>query len=142
MSENTYSNLPIAKPKILVAEDDKYNMEIIVLYLSHIYCEPIPVLNGLEAINAIEKDPEIRLILMDIHMPIVNGLEATAEIKKVHPDLPIVIVTASFFHSDLEIIKDSGADDILIKPYSKSDLLLMVNKYLKPFPKPNEPAGK
>ena len=58
------------------------------------------------------------LVLMDIKMPVMDGLEATAKIKEAHPELPVVALTANAFDSDRQLALNAGCDDFLSKPVS------------------------
>jgi CheY-like chemotaxis protein len=78
--------------------------------------------NGQEAVDMVEKG-EYDLVLMDIKMPIMDGLEATKKIKETHPSLPIIALTANAFDSDRQMAFDAGCDEFLSKPIS-SDLCL------------------
>ena len=79
--------------------------------------------NGLETVELIKKKHEIDIVLMDLKMPIMDGFEATKQIKKLRPLLPIIAQTAFTFPEDIERAIESGCDDYIIKPL-KRDLLL------------------
>jgi len=119
-----------SKNRILIVEDDFYNREILITYLKGFDVEVFVSVNGLDAVFLVEKIPDMSLILMDIHMPVMNGLDATREIKKTHPDIPVIIVTASCDPTNTQEIIDSCCDDYLLKPFTKEDFLQMVRKYL------------
>ena len=129
-SESQPIEMSLQRIRILIVEDDEYNKAIIATYLKSFNFEIFFALNGLEAVTLVRKIPDIHLILMDIHMPVLNGLDAIKQIKRIHPEIPIIIVTASFFHTDIEVIQNSGCDDYLIKPYSKADLISKIEKFL------------
>lgn len=117
---------------ILIAEDNETNFSLIKTYLkkSLIDYTIIWKTNGLEAIKECENN-KIDLILMDIRMPLLNGYDATREIKKINPQLPIIIQTAyADSNSRLEAIS-CGCNEILYKPYSSKQLLSKIKKYLK-----------
>ena len=85
--------------------------------------------NGSEAVNLfIEHKPD--LILMDIKMPIMNGLDATREIRKISNDVVIIAQTANAFESDVELAKDAGCNDFITKPIRHKDLLAIIEKHL------------
>jgi CheY-like chemotaxis protein len=94
--------------------------------------EPVIVSNGLEAIESYKKD-KFDLILMDINMPIIDGLRATKEIallKEFYYDLPIVALTANSIAGDKEKYLSNGMDDYLSKPIEFDKLTAILDKYL------------
>ena len=107
--------------KILVAEDNDSNFSLMTYILKKFY-QFERAKNGQEAVDMVEKG-EYDLVLMDIKMPIMDGLEATKKIKETHPSLPIIALTANAFDSDRQMAFDAGCDEFLSKPIS-SDLCL------------------
>ena len=107
--------------KILVAEDNDSNF-ILMTYILKKFYQFERAKNGQEAVDMVEKG-EYDLVLMDIKMPIMDGLEATKRIKETHPSLPIIALTANAFDSDRQMAFDAGCDEFLSKPIS-SDLCL------------------
>ena len=107
--------------KILVAEDNDSNF-ILMTYILKKYYQFERAKNGQEAVDMVEKG-EYDLVLMDIKMPIMDGLQATRKIKETHPSLPIIALTANAFDSDRQMAFDAGCDEFLSKPIS-SDLCL------------------
>lgn len=75
--------------------------------------------------------PDIDLVLMDIKMPVMDGYEATRQIKKFRPGLPIIAQTAYALEGDLEISIAAGCDDYISKPLNKVILINCLNKFLK-----------
>lgn len=114
--------------KILVAEDNDSNF-ILMTYILKKYYQYDRAKNGQEAVEMVEKD-NYDLILMDIKMPVMDGLEATAVIKEKHPDLPIVALTANAFDSDRQLAMEAGCVDFLSKPVSSDQCLKVVRKFL------------
>ena len=107
--------------KILVAEDNDSNF-ILMSYILKKYYQFDRAKNGQEAVEMVDKE-KYDIVLMDIKMPIMDGLEATKAIKEKQPDLPIVALTANAFDSDRQLAIDAGCADFLSKPVS-SDLCL------------------
>ncbi len=122
------------KPKkILIAEDSNVNFLLLKLFLKEEKHEIIRAMDGIEAIDAIKKDPAIELILMDVRMPKLNGWEAIKEIRKFNKEIPIIVQTANSFDSDLEESLRVGATDFISKPIRKDELLKKINKaFLEP----------
>jgi len=102
---------------ILVAEDNKINQIVTqnVLQKGNFECEIVE--NGLEALNAVKDSTNYDLVLMDLNMPVMNGTDATKEIRKLNPNIPIIALTAA----DIEEVKtnfsDIGFNDIVTKPF-------------------------
>ena len=124
----TMTNLQSA-PMILVAEDEDSNYELVRIVLSKRY-RLLRAVNGIEAVTVCE-DEHPDMILMDIRMPGMNGLDATRIIKEVNHDIPVVALSAYAFDENIREAKAAGCDDFLAKPFRVEDLLDMVEKYVK-----------
>ena len=114
--------------KILVAEDNDSNF-ILMTYILKKYYEYDRAKNGREAVDMIESGT-FDMVLMDIKMPILDGLEATKAIKEKHPDLPIVALTANAFDSDRQLAMQAGCNDFLSKPVSSELCLKTIRKFI------------
>ena len=114
--------------KILIAEDNDSNY-ILMTYILKKYYQFERAKNGQEAVEKVEKD-SFDILLMDIKMPVMDGLEATKAIKAIRPELPIVALTANAFDSDRQLAMDAGCDDFLSKPVSSELCLKTIKKFL------------
>ena len=114
---------------ILIAEDDENNLMYLAAVLEEENAKIYESSNGKEALEMVKKHPEIDLVLMDLKMPEVDGFEATRQIKKMRPTLPVVAQTAYAFSEDQEKAMSAGCDDYLSKPIKTQMLLEIVNKY-------------
>ncbi|MBN1185055.1 MAG: PAS domain S-box protein [Bacteroidales bacterium] len=116
---------------ILVAEDDMvsylYMKELLTSY--KINC--IHVKNGADAIEVIKTLPEIKLVFMDIKLPVIDGLTATQEIKKIRPEIPVIAQTAYAFNENREKALQTGCDDFISKPIPRNKINEIIVKYLK-----------
>jgi CheY-like chemotaxis protein len=121
----------LKKIKILIAEDEVINYLYISEVLSNLHAILVHAHNGNEAVEYIKSHNDIDVILMDIKMPIMNGYEATTEIKKISPDIPIIALTAHAFAEDKEKAYEVGCADFLTKPIDETSLLKCINKHLK-----------
>lgn len=117
--------------KILIAEDVEINMFLIKTLLSEFLPKAtlFEAYNGQEAIS-VTKDQKLDLILMDVQMPILDGLKATEEIRTFNIDLPIIALTAGALPSEKEKALSSGMNDFLTKPLDFESLKLVIEKYL------------
>lgn len=125
-----FSNLKLNGNKILIAEDDQTNYLILKTIMKDLNLTLIHVENGLDAVNVFNEHPEIELVLMDIKMPIMDGIQATKLIKQNYPKMPIVAQTAFALEGDKEKMLDAGCDNYLSKPISKKELFQVLEKYL------------
>ena len=114
--------------KILVTEDNDSNY-ILMTYILKKFYQFERAKNGQEAVDMVEKGG-FDIVLMDIKMPVMDGLEATKRIKANHPDLPIVALTANAFDSDRQLALDAGCDDFLSKPVSSELCLKTIRKFV------------
>ena len=78
-----------------------------------------------------KENEAIDIVLVDIKMPVLNGLEAIAEIKKFKPDLPIIVQTAYAMPEDRNRSFEAGGDDHLTKPINPEELFTTISKFLK-----------
>lgn len=119
----------LSKLKILLAEDKHVNRKVIRLMLESLGHEVILANNGQEALE-IYKPNAFDVILMDIQMPVMNGLIATRELKKTYENLPPVIgLSANAFEGDREKYMKQGMDDYITKPVKISELKQVLGKY-------------
>lgn len=115
--------------KILLVEDNEMNRFIAVKSLQHVGCDVTEAVNGMDAIDKI-KGHHYDLILMDIQMPVLDGVEATKLIrKKYDADIPIIAMTANAFKHDIELYISAGMNDYLIKPYKEKELYEKLSFY-------------
>jgi PAS domain S-box-containing protein len=121
--------------KIMVAEDDAISLKLIKSMISHLAAEVITVGNGREAIDLCRKHSDIDLILMDIKMPEINGLDATREIRLFNRDVIIIAQTANALAGDRQSALTAGCNDYISKPLNKQKLNLLINKFLSKNPK-------
>ncbi len=118
------------QPLILFAEDEDSNYQVLNLILrKKTNARVLRAENGQEAVDYCRQNPEIELVLMDIKMPVMDGYEATRQIKAMRPELPVVAITAYGLSGDEHKSLQAGCDDYMAKPVKKEDLLAMVKKY-------------
>ncbi|EAT58123.1 PAS:Response regulator receiver:ATP-binding region, ATPase-like:Histidine kinase A-like [Chlorobium ferrooxidans DSM 13031] len=115
---------------ILLAEDDAVSRILIKRSLQEENLTILDAWNGRDAVQMIMQHPEIDLVLMDIKMPVMNGFEASREIKKLRPELPIIAQTA--FTSKEERLKalEAGCDSFMSKPINKQKLIELIRLLL------------
>ena len=113
---------------ILVAEDEDSNYELVKIVLQKRY-RLLRAHNGIEAVN-LNEDEHPDLILMDIRMPEMNGLDATRIIKESNQETPVVALSAYAFEENIREAKMAGCDEFMAKPFRVENLVEMVKKYL------------
>jgi CheY-like chemotaxis protein len=116
---------------ILIAEDEFINFLYLEALLENYKFKLIHAKNGDEAINLVKKNNDIDLILMDIKMPKINGLEATKEIRKSNKSIPILALTAYTSTEDKKNAIKAGCNDYITKPFYEKTIIEMVEKYSK-----------
>jgi len=116
-------------PVILIVEDDESSY----LYLESVFRKRninlLRAKNGIQAVELCKNQPEIKLILMDLKMPLLDGFEATRQIKSFRPDIPVIAITAFALSGDERKALDAGCDDYLTKPLKSDALMKKLEKY-------------
>ena len=123
------SERPVQNMKtILVAEDEDSNYELVKIVLQKRY-RLIRAHNGIEAVQ-LNEDEHPDMILMDIRMPGMNGLDATRIIKEVSHNTPVVALSAYAFDENIREAKAAGCDEFMSKPFRVENLIEMVRRYV------------
>ena len=111
--------------RILVTDDERDIRQVLKLLLENSGYEVVEASDGAMAVDIIMEDSSIDLCIMDVMMPVLDGVEAAACIRR-YSSVPILFLTAKSLESDKEIAYDSGGDDYIVKPYSARELLRKV----------------
>lgn len=120
------------KKTILIAEDEDTNFFYLRAALRKTNIKLIHAHNGKEAVEIMkEKEKDIDLVLMDIKMPEMNGIEATKHIKSMNRKKVVIAQTAYVMEEDRAAYADAGCDDFLAKPISREKLVATLAKYLE-----------
>jgi len=119
----------VLQTTILIAEDDPINIYLLEQMLSKTNAVVWHVENGQLAVNFCQNHPELSIILMDLKMPVMDGLEATRLIRSFRQDLPILAVTAYAMPGDKELALDAGCNDYISKPFSSAHLQEKLRQY-------------
>ncbi|KAK3384773.1 response regulator-like protein [Podospora didyma] len=119
------------KPRILLVEDDKTCARIGSKFLTIIDCTVETARDGLEAVDKINHDSErFDLIFMDIIMPNMDGVSATAMIRMVAPRIPIIAMTSNIRQEDIQTYFHFGMNDVLAKPFTRDGMVRILKKHL------------
>ncbi|MFP4025886.1 MAG: PAS domain-containing protein [Thiohalospira sp.] len=116
--------------KILIVEDDEDNLEFLRRLLQKNGAVVEVALTGEEAIECIQRDANINIVLMDIRLPQMDGFETTQKIKALNPNIPVIAQTAYALYNDQEICLQKGCDDYIAKPLNKDVLFKKINHYI------------
>ena len=116
---------------ILIVEDEYSNYQFLFELLSSISVKIVHAYNGQQAVEICKKNQQIQVVLMDIKMPIMNGIEATSIIKSINPEVPVIDQTAYAFNIEREKVMAAGCNDYITKPISKKLLMMLLDKYFK-----------
>jgi len=116
--------------KILIAEDDTLSA-LLLTRAVEVYCDAVLlVTNGVDAVETCHNNPDIDLVLMDIKMPLMDGYEATKQIRRFNKDMIIIAQTAYSLSYDRQNALEAGCNDYISKPYSQAVLIGLMNKCL------------
>lgn len=115
---------------VLIVEDEDYNSELLRFYLKETEARLLFAKDGKIAVDLCRSDPSINIIIMDIQLPVMNGLDATMEIRKFRGDIPIVALSAYVYEDDKKRYFDAGINDFLAKPVKSEKLKEIMSKYL------------
>jgi len=115
---------------ILVVEDEDINFQFMKRLLEEYHIPVERAINGYEAVNICRDNPGVRLVLMDLKLPELNGFEATSRIKSARPDLPVIAQTAFAMAGDREKALGAGFDEYIPKPVNAATLFSILIKFL------------
>lgn len=122
-------NFDISGINVLLVEDNIINRMVAINSLHYFNCVVTEATNGLEAIEIL-KNKHFDIILMDVQMPEMDGIEATIKIKKeLKLQTPIIALTANAFKSEVEKCKNAGMDDYITKPFEEFDLVETIARF-------------
>jgi signal transduction histidine kinase len=117
---------------ILIVEDVEYNYRYLeIILFKNRDVKLLWAKNGIEAVNMCRKYPDINIVLMDIQLPEMNGIDATRIIKSENISLPVIAETAYAATNDIQTILASGCDDIVVKPINRSELLKKIANWIR-----------
>jgi two-component system sensor histidine kinase ChiS len=117
-------------PAFLVVDDDPVNVRIIKNYFETKKCIVRTAHDGISALDIIDRDGSINLVLLDIMMPGMSGFEVCRRIRSSRSpeELPVIMLTAKNMMSDIDAAYEAGANDYIVKPFSISEILARVTR--------------
>jgi PAS domain S-box-containing protein len=128
---------PTFEGEILLCEDNAMNQQVICEHLTRVGLKYAVAGNGRIGVEMVQKrvekgEKQFDLIFMDMHMPVMDGLEASARILKLDANIPIVAMTANIMSNDRELYKMNGINDCVGKPFTSQELWRCLMKYFNP----------
>ena len=115
---------------ILIAEDEIVNYMFLEVLFEETGAVLIHASDGRQAIDAVKNNPDVNIVLMDIKMPDINGLDATRQIKAFRPQLPVIAQTAYAMQDDEYKALQAGCNDYISKPIDANKLINLIKKYI------------
>jgi len=133
LDKKSINEIDFSGSKILAVDDDIRNIYVLTDLLEDSGASIITASNGKEALQKLKENPDINLVLMDIMMPELNGLDATREIRKDDStkNLPVIALTAKAMPQDRQDALDAGCNDYVTKPIKSEILLAIIDGWLK-----------
>lgn len=119
------------KINILIAEDDESSFLYLKTLFSKMGYSVLRASNGQECVDIVANDNTIDLLLMDIRMPIIDGLSATKKIREINSKIIIIAQTSFALDDDRKKALDAGCNDYITKPIIKAKLIQTIEKYFK-----------
>jgi len=131
---------PVFEGEILLCEDNVMNQQVIKEHLIRVGIDTFVAENGKVGVDTVSdriknNTKMFDLVFMDMHMPVMDGLEASAKIREIAPSLPIVAMTANIMADDMDVYKASGMKDCVCKPFTSQELWRCLLKYFTPVKK-------
>jgi CheY-like chemotaxis protein len=125
-----YESYDFSGKTILVAEDVFSNFQLVKMILRHYKPTILHATNGLSAVEICQTNHDVAIVLMDVRMPVMDGYEATREIRKNRPKLPIIALTAHALSDEKDKCIEAGCNDYISKPVDYQKLTKMIDHYL------------
>lgn len=120
--------------KVLVVDDSALIHQMYKMVLMRYRCKVVDALNGQEALDKLEQNPDVDMMLVDINMPLMNGLEFIQKVKALgkYDNIPIIIVSTEGKEEDTQRGLAIGAKGYVKKPFQPSDLHSLISKLFGP----------
>ncbi len=115
--------------KLLIAEDDPYSSDLMTEFLADTKVTILYAENGEKAVEVFTENADIDLVVMDIRLPKISGIEAARMIRENNPEIPIIAQSAFAMEEDKLLIKTAGFDEFLVKPLDKKEFLKVLSRF-------------
>ena len=124
------SSLDMADKKILIAEDDIGNFLLVKEFLIETHAQIEHAANGSNALEILKDSAHMDLILMDIKMPVMDGMAALEKIKQRYPTIPVIALTAYAYENDKKRFLEKGFDGYISKPVDRKELIQLIKSHI------------
>ena len=112
---------------VLLVEDDPFNLQAVTIYLELMGVQVEQAHNGYEALQKLDQNT-FHVVVSDIRMPGINGLDLTKRIHQTRPGVPVVLMTGDPTAPPLSAVKESEAVDLLVKPFLPPELIRRIRR--------------
>ncbi|NLD35987.1 MAG: response regulator [Desulfatiglans sp.] len=117
---------------ILLVEDDSDVRKMTTRLLEYLNCSVVAVSDGSDALSSLtNKGNSFDLVMTDYSMPDMNGVELAANLKRILPDIPVILCTGAGGSDNDSLLSESGITEVLTKPYSRNDLYLTIKRAME-----------
>jgi CheY-like chemotaxis protein len=128
---------PTFSGEILLCEDNAMNQQVICEHLARVGIKTVVAWNGKIGVDMVRGrmlsgEKQFDLVFMDMHMPVMDGLEASTRILKLNANIPVIAMTANVMSDDRELYRKNGLQDCVGKPFTSQELWRCLLKYFKP----------
>jgi PAS domain S-box-containing protein len=128
---------PVFEGEVLLCEDNVMNQQVICEHLARVGLKTVVAENGKTGVEMVQNrkekgEKQFDLIFMDIHMPVMDGVESAVKLIELGTEVPIIAMTANIMANDMEVYKTSGMQDCIGKPFTSQELWRCLLKYLTP----------
>lgn len=117
--------------RVLIVDDDREIVELLNIYLKNEGYDVVKAYNGQQALNYIKNDEEIELVILDVMMPKINGIEVVEKLREANHSIPVIILSAKSSDNDKIQGLISGADDYVTKPFNPLEVIARVKSLLR-----------
>lgn len=121
----------LSRIRVLIVDDDREIVELLNIYLKNEGYDVVKAYNGQQALNYIKNDEEIELVILDVMMPKINGIEVVEKLREANHSIPVIILSAKSSDNDKIQGLISGADDYVTKPFNPLEVIARVKSLLR-----------
>lgn len=130
MTQTGKYDFDFGEKTVLVVEDNLISYKLIEVMLSRVNLKLIHAGNGKKAIECCKNHPEIDIVLMDMQLPVLGGIDATRAIAELRPELPVIATTANAFSEDRDACLEAGCKAYVTKPIAFDELFNLIHSFL------------
>ena len=115
--------------KVLIVEDNFMSYKLMEVHFTRANLDLLHASDGLSAMDIFNSNPDIALVLMDIQLPGMSGLDVTKRIREINSDIPVIATTGNVFEDDKTACMEAGCTYYFTKPINFSDIFKVFDKY-------------